>query len=785
MNPSHRQLATVFAFVAGLAFAACGTTAAPYFTSAVDGGPGAHPAGDGSSSTQPVTGDSGPPVMLTGGDGSTSPDTFTISPQAPTLTVASGQPIPTQQFACTSGGQPVIGVVWSTNQGAVGAIDSTGKFTPTGTVGGVATITASAGGQAVSTTVTVNVQATDMGDPSWTGTPVDAGAGGYGGVGGAGPGAKPSGTQTTALNGTPTADATVSMLYPYDGTVWPQGLLAPLLQWNPGAHSFDSVYVHIQENNYEYKGYFASNTTGAFVNVPIPQQAWSSMAFSNSGEPVKVSIVFAQGGTAYGPYTETWTIAQATLQGTIYYNSYGTALVKNSDSPDSYGQQYGAGTLAITSGATAPTLIAGVDSPAATGNGTGCRVCHTVAANGQSLVTQASTINASSYATTVGIDLANDATAGAGTALSTSNLTYPALYKDGTMLLSSAANFPYPGAALGTTALYAVPAGTPVAGVSGLPSGLQAGFPAFSPDGAHVSFNFWGGTFSSGSGGSTTASGDQVSLAMMDFDGMKTFANPRVLYTPASGTSVTYSSFFPNAAGIVFEVELTNPTSNWGYTWSNHATIGNTGELWWVDVTSGMAHRLDALNGYTSSGSVYLPNQGGTAPQHTAAQDAQLNYEATVNPIASGGYAWVVFTSRRMYGSVAQLNPWVSDPRDYPWQDEVTDKKLWVAAVDLNGTPGTDPSHPAFYLPAQELHAGNARGYWTVEPCRADGQSCVTGDQCCAGFCEPAGDGGLACTSQVPTCSGQYDKCTTTADCCGKTAGIQCINGLCTQGTPK
>ena len=107
-----------------------------------------------------------------------------------------------------------------------------------------------------------------------------------------------------------------------------------------------------------------------------------------------------------------------------------------------------------------------------------------------------------------------------------------------------------------------------------------------------------------------------------------------------------------------------------------------------------------------------------------------------MNPIASGGYAWVVFTSRRMYGNVAQIGPWVSDPRHYPWQDQITDKKLWVAAVDLNGKPGTDPSHPAFYLPAQELHAGNARGYWTVEPCRGDGQGCMTGDQCCAGFCE-------------------------------------------------
>ena len=132
--------------------------------------------------------------------------------------------------------------------------------------------------------------------------------------------------------------------------------------------------------------------------------------------------------------------------------------------------------------------------------------------------------------------------------------------------------------------------------------------------------------------------------------------------------------------------------------------------------------------------------------------------------------------------------PWTSDPAQYPWHDpgNVTPKKLWVAAVDLNATPGTDPSHPAFYLPGQELHAGNSRGYWTVAPCRPDGSSCQVGDECCGGFCETGGDGGLVCTAQMPTCSAQYDKCTTTSDCCGATMGIECINDVCsTSGPPK
>jgi hypothetical protein len=270
----------------------------------------------------------------------------------------------------------------------------------------------------------------------------------------------------------------------------------------------------------------------------------------------------------------------------------------------------------------------------------------------------------------VTVDLANDTTAGAGAPVSTSNLTYPALYKDGSMLLSANGGITYPSSSVETSQLYSLPAGTAIP-ATGLPSGFQAAVPAFSPDGAHVSFNFWGGQFANDDGGVAFAN-DQRSLAILDFDGVSAFSNPRLLYTPPSGTEVTYSSFFPNGAGIVFEVELSKPSGNWGYTWQ-----GNTAELWWVDVATSKAHRLDALNGYGADGvSVYLPAptqltdggilpDGGT-PTHTPAQDATLNYEATVNPIASGGYAWVVFTSRRMYGNVAQMGPWVSDRATTP-----------------------------------------------------------------------------------------------------------------------
>jgi hypothetical protein len=270
---------------------------------------------------------------------------------------------------------------------------------------------------------------------------------------------------------------------------------------------------------------------------------------------------------------------------------------------------------------------------------------------------------------------------------------------------------------------------------------------------------------------------------VLDFDGVGAFSNPRVVFTPPAGSSpdvaATFSSFLPDSSGVVFAVQLDNKSQFWGYTWGE-----NTSELWWVDLATSQARRLDALNGLSPNGAPYVPDDPDGTGRHPAARDVTLNYEPTVSPIAAGGYAWVVFTSRRLYGSVATAFPWRSDPRNYLWLDEVSPKKLWIAAIDLDAPAGTDPSHPAFYLPAQELYAGNSRGFWSFEPCRQDGSSCESGDQCCGGFCQRTQDGALACGSDTPTCSALNDRCETIADCCDASDRVACINQLCTAPRP-
>ena len=175
-----------------------------------------------------------------------------------------------------------------------------------------------------------------------------------------------------------------------------------------------------------------------------------------------------------------------------------------------------------------------------------------------------------------------------------------------------------------------------------------------------------------------------------------------------------------------------------------------------------------------------------------------MNYEPTVLPVAVGGYYWVVFTSRRAYGNFiwhGKGSVTDTDTGDLPF-DNTTDqgkikgyrKKLWVAAIDINGQAGLDISHPAFLLEGQETEAGNMRGFWALDPCKADGAGCEGGDECCNGFCRATddGDGGTknACVAPPTGCANDNEKWTVSADCCTSPTGTSCINGFCAAPTP-
>jgi hypothetical protein len=107
----------------------------------------------------------------------------------------------------------------------------------------------------------------------------------------------------------------------------------------------------------------------------------------------------------------------------------------------------------------------------------------------------------------------------------------------------------------------------------------------------------------------------------------------------------------------------------------------------------------------------------------------------------------------------------------------VGSKSIWVSAIDINAPAGTDPSHPAFYLPGQELGSGNIRAFAVLAPCVGDGATCESGIDCCGGTCTTGKCG------QPQACAGENDKCTPTVPCC--LASDMCIGGYCGVAPPK
>jgi hypothetical protein len=264
--------------------------------------------------------------------------------------------------------------------------------------------------------------------------------------------------------------------------------------------------------------------------------------------------------------------------------------------------------------------------------------------------------------------------------------------------------------------------------------------PMFSPDGTHLVYTL---------APNTDAGIGAQQLVVQDFDlPSKTFSNPKTVYTATGNNYPGWGFFTPDSKSIVFALGTTNNFA------SEEPPTGNitfTSQLYIVAADgSTQARRLDATSGVIN-GNDYFPD-----PK----DDDNLDFYPTLNPISSGGYFWVYFTSRRSYGNLYAKGP-----------TDIGSKSIWVSAIDISPAAGADPSHPAFYLPGQELGSGNIRAFSVLAPCKGDGSGCESGIDCCGGSCTMGKCG-------VPmTCAGDGDRCSASVPCCSPQD--QCIGGYC------
>jgi WD40-like Beta Propeller Repeat len=547
--------------------------------------------------------------------------------------------------------------------------------------------------------------------------------------------------------------ASLKWLYPYDQTVFPGGLLSPVLQWSQTGTP-DGVYLHLHSQKYDYTGCFKGSNP---PQLQIPEVEWAT-AFAQSGgksDPLSVQLSTITGSTVSGAIQETWTFAKGSLAGVVYYNTYGSNLV-----PGQKGQN--GAVMKIAPGAAQPTAFLYTTGTSVFPFGP-CVSCHALSSSGSMLVAQQhfypgglngpgsmSFDLTKTPAPTPANYLANDPTDDWGLS---------AVYPDGSLILTNGQPTDSNAGAAGVfpkgvndipamigpkaTAMYDTATGKTIS-FTGLTT-QYAMMPMFSTDGTEIVYNDY-------PDGDAAVGGH--TLTVMDFDlASKTFSNPRQIFTDPMNYP-GWPFFTPDGKQVIFSLGV---APNFASEPSPPDYNAGSAQLYVVDLATKTSHRLDETSGYNGT-TDYLPFPG---------RDENLDFFPTVNPISAGGYFWVYFTSRRQYGNVETAG-----------KDEVASKSIWVSAIDIDPPAGTDPSHPAFYLPGQELGSGNIRAFAVLAPCVGNGATCESGLDCCGGTCTSGKCG-------VPAaCAGDMDRCTATAPCCAST-GDECIGGYCGLPAPK
>lgn len=546
-------------------------------------------------------------------------------------------------------------------------------------------------------------------------------------------------------------------LYPYERTVFPRGLTAPILQWDGSAAGATAVYIHLKSTLLDYQVCLPLTEP---IRVQIPQAAWDLAGAQSRGLPDPLTVDVAIGGMQRAEKLppRTLTFALADLKGAVYYNTYGSAL---------------ANTMGIAGGVVMRVLPSAAKPPevflSAGGTADQCIGCHSVSADGSRMVAEVHEGGGVIEGASRSYDLTK-AVSGKLVPLKSDlrRAGFAGVYPDGSRYVTTARVLAGPG-----------PLGNPANGVGNVTgtfgpedaklmdtnsgaeipgSGVHpyAYMPTFSVDGKMLVFNDIESM-------STTEGGH--ALSVMDFDrAANKFSNKREIFRNPM-LFAAWPFFLPDVVlkaqenipdfgkRVVFALVSNNDLLTGA---ALPTLVPPAGNLWWVDLNTKTPAALDRANG-RDKGVVTLPY--GEA-------EANLNFVPTVSPVAAGGYFWVFFTSKRNYGNI-RINTEVADGAE---------KKIWVAALDIEAAPGTDPSHPAFYLPNQELESGNIRAFATLEPCHIEGSTCNAGVDCCCGLCSKTSGAGV-CDCNPTRCSNIDEKCSTPADCCDP--GVACVGGFC------
>lgn len=178
----------------------------------------------------------------------------------------------------------------------------------------------------------------------------------------------PTGTASKFVGAGTQADG-ITVLFPYGKTVFPRAVAAPLVQWNNGGTAASAVKVTLR---YPSTGTptFSVAAIVAESSPPryqLPQDAWAYLDQTAAGQDALIVVQRLVGSTLRNEVTIPVHFASQPLRGNIFYTEYN---VPNWTGDIKTAKPFGTKPAASAFGA-----------------GAGCVPCHSVAANGTTVVT--------------------------------------------------------------------------------------------------------------------------------------------------------------------------------------------------------------------------------------------------------------------------------------------------------------------------------------------------------------------------------------------------------------
>jgi hypothetical protein len=449
-------------------------------------------------------------------------------------------------------------------------------------------------------------------------------------------------------------------LYPYDGTVFPRGLLAPVLQWEGPPP--DAALVRLTSAAFRYEGCVALDGVS---ELALDSRTWSAAEAQSQGpaDTLHVEVSTLTAGVAHGPVHTSIAISTSRAIGSVYYQTYGSSLAPLS---------------AVGSIIRVPI---GGDARLAMGQAA-CTGCHGIAPRGDGLVASVDGTGRSfkiSAGKVEGVSgLAVRLPGAEFAAIEPSGRYYVAtahpVTTGGLGLMSLGADFQL------NSGLYTVDTGAAVAN-SAIPS--QAMMASFSADGQIMVFN-------------DAADGAGHSLSIARFDvAPPTFGPARRIFHHAA-MYPGWPAFLRGDRTLIFALSEAPSFGADGALLFGSTALGGISRLAVLDPIAGVMRELHRSNGFEGPEAAaalrsYLPY---------GLDDAARSYYPTVMTTEPGTHNFVCFDSVRHYGGRGQR------------------RAIWCAAVDAGVTLSdvVDPSHPAFYLPGQEDETDNFRPVAAQDP---------------------------------------------------------------------